>query len=132
MWVRVPTVSLIFFKMDLKTFKPKGSIGIGAVYARFQENPDRAFEIAFVRTTEGENEPKGAVCVRVVRYGAPPREMGEKKFQIEIKARGYGRTNKISKHDAAGTIPVHYEGTTQYRSILVSHILIFDGYLVSF
>ena len=129
MWVRVPTVSLIFFKMDLKTFKPKGSIGIGAVYARFQENPDRAFEIAFVRTTEGENEPKGAVCVRVVRYGAPPREKGIEGLRVE--SRGMGRTKKVSKHDAAGTIPVHYEGTKEYRSILISHILIFDGYLVS-
>jgi hypothetical protein len=118
--------------MDLKTFKPKGSIGIGAVYARFQENPDKAFEIAFVRSTEGENEPKGSICVRVVRYGAPPRDMGDGRLVIGDGRLVKGRTKKVSKHDAAGTIPVHYEGTKEYRSILVSHILIFDGYLVNY
>lgn len=122
--------------MDLKKFKPKGSIGIGAVYARFQENPDRAFEIGFVRSTDGASEPKGSICVRVVRYGAPPREIGNRELVMGnglsgMGNRGGGRIRKVSKHDAAGTIPLHYEGTTQYRSILVSHILIFDGYLVN-
>lgn len=112
--------------MDLKNFKAKGTIGIGAVYARLQENPDKAFEIGFVRSTDGAKEPKGSICVRTVRYGAPPRERTAGRFG---QYAGGGR--KVSRHDAAGTIPVHYEGTDQYRSILISHILIFDGYLVS-
>lgn len=118
--------------MDLKTFKPKGSIGIGAVYARFQDNPDKAFEIGFVRSTKGVNEPKGSICVRVVRYGAPPRDMGDGRLVNGDKGLLHStrKDRKVSKHDAAGTIPVHYEGTKEYRSILISHLMIFDGYLV--
>ena len=95
----------------------------------FQERPDAVFKIHFVRSkSDGPLKPMGEIVCREVRYGAPPHQ------KAAPRVRGYGggvKERKVGRFDDNGTIPVHYVDSKEYRSILISHLLVFDGYWVS-
>lgn len=114
--------------MDFTKLKLKGNIGVSAVWAMLQERPNAVFTILFVRSkTAGPDKPVGEIVCREVRYGAPPHE------KKEPRVKGYGgvpKERKVTRFDENGQIPFHYVGTTEFRSVLMSHLLVFDGWKV--
>ena len=119
---------------DFMKLKTKGDIGIRHVWQMLQERPSAEFMVHFVRSVDGgKGKPAGEIVARTVRYGAAPHQ--KKSSGNSQQATGdsqRGLTNrKVSQHDEAGTIPVYYPDTLEYRSLLISHILVFDGWRVS-
>ena len=119
---------------DFTKLKIKGDIGIRHVWQMLQERPSSEFVVHFVRSVDGgKSKPAGEIVARTVRYGAPPHQKGQsaKGKGQEPKGNGQITNRKVSQHDQAGTIPVYYPDTLEYRSLLISHILVFDGWRVS-
>lgn len=114
--------------MDFSKLKTKGNIGVSAVWAMLQERPDAVFTVYFVRSkSAGALKPLGEIVCREVRYGAPPHQ------KAAPRVKGYGggfKERKVGRFDDNGTIPVHYVDSKEFRSILVSHLLVFDGWKV--
>ena len=114
--------------MDFTKLKLKGNIGVSAVWAMLQERPNAVFTVHFVRSrSDGPTKPIGEIVCREVRYGAAPYE------KPPPRVKGYGgapKERKVSRFDDTGAIPVHYVDTKEFRSILISHLLVFDGWKV--
>lgn len=117
---------------DFMKLKIKGDIGIRHVWQMLQERPSAEFMVHFVRSVDGgKGKPAGEIVARTVRYGAPPHEKKATSKGQGATGNGQITNRKVSQHDEAGTIPVYYPDTLEYRSLLISHILVFDGWRVS-
>jgi hypothetical protein len=113
---------------DFSKLKTKGNIGVSAVWGMLQERPNAVFTVHFVRSKGGvPDKPIGEIVCREVRYGAATYE------KAAPRVKGYGgvpKERKIARFDDTGAIPVHYVDSKEFRSILISHLLIFDGWKV--
>jgi hypothetical protein len=117
--------------MDLRTFKPQGSISIQQVLTRIKYNPDGApFSIGFCRAAaDGKAQPKGQIVwYDKALHGAAPKLVqrnGSKAFAERAEMMKLPREFRTE-----GTLPIHNYESKEFKTPLIASILFFEGKLV--
>lgn len=114
--------------MDLRTFKPNGTITIQQVLTRMKYNPTgEPFSIGFCRATcRVKSEEKGQIVwYDKALYGAAPTpQRNGSKAHKEAAKLAETAPRDFKKE---GTMPIHNTETTEFKTPLIASIMFFEG-----
>jgi hypothetical protein len=111
--------------MDLKTFRPSGTITIQQVLTRIKYNPTgEPFAIGFCRaTTKTKAEPKGGLVWYDKALGGAPPIVQQRNGS---KARREAEQAVPRDFRKEGVIGIHNTETKEYKTPLIASILFFE------
>ena len=108
--------------MNLDNFKPSGKINVSAAIAEMRSAPGIPHSIIFCRAKDdGKSKPKGGLVMHELLYGGSDRADKERTTNKDGEERAVANIKEL------GLLPCTIYGTKEYRSILISSIMFFNG-----